>query len=111
MRNALVITGVLMTTMLFSACGGGGGGGGGGTTAPSGTTAVTLYYSPSGRIAAQGFYTTGTTTKVGTWTEYFDQDGSPKQWDRSYNNGVWNESAAWREYNADGSTRDDWTDR
>jgi hypothetical protein len=112
MRNTLAITGVIMIALLFSACGGGGGGGGGGgtTAAPSGTTPVTLYH-PSGRIAAQGFYTTGTTTRVGTWAEYFDLDGSPKQWDRSYANGVWNESVAWREFNADGSTRDDWTDR
>ena len=87
---------------IICACGGGGDGG----SAPSAGTPVTLYY-PSGRIAAQGFYADGTTTRTGAWTEYFDQAGSPKQWNRSYAAGVWDQAAAWREFNADGSTRDD----
>lgn len=110
MRNSgLIITAVLV--LLLSACGGGGGGDAGtAVTPPTGATPVTLYH-PSGRIAAQGFYTTGTTTRVGVWNEFFDQNGSPKQWDRSYANGSWDQAVAWREFNADGSTRNDWSDR
>ncbi len=97
-----------LLVLLLSACGGGGGDGG--AAVPSGATPVTLYY-PSGRIAAQGFYAAGTTTRVGAWNEFFDQGSSPKQWNRSYANGTWDQAVAWREFNADGSTRNDWTDR
>ncbi len=102
---AIMVCVVLM--LLVAACGGGGDAG---APAPSGVTPVTLYY-PSGRIAAQGFYAEGTTTRVGAWNEFFDQGGSPKQWDRSYTSGSWDQAVAWREFNADGSTRNDWTDR
>lgn len=102
---------IAVITLMISACGGGGGGdAGAAVTPPSGATPVTLYH-PSGRIAAQGWYAAGTTTRVGAWNEFFDQNNSPKQWDRSYANGSWNQAVAWREFNADGSTRNDWTDR
>jgi hypothetical protein len=93
--------------LLLASCGGGGGDG---AAPPAGATPVTLYH-PSGRIAAQGFFAPGTTTRVGTWREFFDLAGSPRQWDRSYAGGAWDRAAAWREFNADGSTRNDWTDR
>lgn len=108
MRNILAIVSVVLLTFLLSACGEGGGDVA--AAASSGATPVTLYH-PNGRIAAQGFYAAGTTTRVGVWSEYFDQGGSPKQWDRGYANGTWNQATAWREFNSDGSTRTDWTDR
>jgi hypothetical protein len=86
----------------------GGGGGGGDASAPT-SNVVTLTY-PSGRIMAVGEYEPGTTTKTGAWKEYFDQDGSPQQWQRSYTVGAWDKSKDWREWNADASIRNDATD-
>jgi hypothetical protein len=97
---------VAILVLLLASCGGGGD-----AAAPlAGATPVTLYH-PSGRIAAQGFQAAGTTTRVGIWREYFDLVGSPRQWDRSYAAGTWDRAVAWREFNADGSTRNDWSDR
>lgn len=98
---------LLATTVVFAlllvACGGGGGGGGG-----SGNN-VTLTY-PSGRIMAVGEYAPGTTTRTGIWKEYFDQAGSPQQWRKTYVGGSWDQTKDWREWNADGSIRNDVTD-
>lgn len=104
----IAFLGAIILVVLLAACGGGGGDGG--AAAPAGATPVTLYH-PSGRIAAQGFHLTGTTTRVGAWEEFFDQPGSPRQWRRRYADGAWDRASAWREFNADGSTRNDWTDR
>jgi hypothetical protein len=88
--------------LLLASCGSGGGGG-------SSSNSVTLTW-PSGRIMAQGAYEPGTTTRTGVWTEYFDQAGSPQQWRKTYVGGTWDKSQDWREWNADGSIRNDWGD-
>lgn len=90
----------VMLGLLLAACGGGGGGS---------DNSVTLTY-PSGRIMAVGEYVPGTTTRTGVWTEYFDQNGSPQQWRKTYVNGTWDQSKDWREWNADGSIRNDASD-
>ena len=92
--------------VVLTSCGGGGGGGD--TSAPT-SKVVTLTY-PSGRIMAVGEYESGTTTKTGSWKEYFDQDGSPQQWQRNYSAGTWDKSKDWTEWNADASIRDDKSD-
>lgn len=86
--------------LVFVGCGGGGGGSDGVATT------VTLTY-PSGRIMAQGSYLAGTTTRSGEWREYFDVAGSPLQWRRTYVAGAWDTAKDWREWNADGSIRND----
>lgn len=98
----LTITGAV----LLSGCGGGGGGG----ADSSSSATVTLTY-PSGRVMAVGQYEPGTTTRTGQWKEYFDQPGSPQQWKRSYTSGTWDKAKDWREWNADGSIRNDASDR
>ena len=52
---------------------------------------------------AQGAYEPGTTTRTGEWKEYFDQNGSPQQWKKTYVGGTWDQTKDWREWNADGS--------
>lgn len=95
-------TTILIAVLLaLAGCGSGGGGGD-----SNGTSTVTLTY-PSGRIMAVGTYAQGTTTRTGEWHEYFDQDGSPQQWRRSYAEGKWDQVKDWREWNADGSIRND----
>jgi hypothetical protein len=59
---------------------------------------------------ATGTYAAGTTTRTGVWQEYFDLDGSPQQWRKTYVGGTWDETKDWREWNADGSIRNDWSD-
>jgi hypothetical protein len=94
----------LAILLLAAGCSGGGGDG------SSSGGAVTLTY-PSGRIMATGHYEPGTTIRTGEWREYFDQDGSPQQWRRSYTAGAWDRSRDWREWNADASVRNDASDR
>ena len=96
----------VLAAVLMAGCGGGGGGGS--DSGSSGT--VTLTY-PSGRIMAVGQYEPGTTTRTGEWKEYFDQDGSPQQWRKTYVSGLWDQAKDWREWNADGSIRNDVSDR
>jgi hypothetical protein len=95
----------LLVTLALAGCGGGSGGGG---SQASGT--VTLTY-PSGRIMAVGQYQPGTTTRTGEWMEYFDQAGSPPQWRRSFTDNTWDRAQDWREWNPDGSVRNDAGDR
>lgn len=104
-RSLTLLAATAVFSLLLVACGGGGGGGGG-----SSSTTVTLTY-PSGRIMAVGTYEPGTTTRTGLWKEYFDQDGSPQQWRKTYAGGTWDQTKDWREWNADASIRNDWTDR
>lgn len=96
------VTILIAVLLALAGCGGGGGGGG----ASSGPATVTLTY-PSGRIMAVGTYAPGTTTRSGEWQEYFDEAGSPQQWRRSYVDGTWDPVKDWREWNADGSIRND----
>jgi hypothetical protein len=91
--------------LALAGCGGGGGGDGGDSSAST----VTLTY-PSGRVMAVGQYEPGTTIRTGEWREYFDQAGSPQQWRRKYIAGTWDQTRDWREWNPDGSTRNDATD-
>lgn len=93
-------------SIFLAACGGGGGGSSAGGAA---INAVTLTY-PSGRIMATGTFESGTTTRSGEWKEYFDQDGSPQQWRKTYVTGSWDHAQDWREWNADGSIRNDRAD-
>ena len=98
--------------LLLAGCGGGGGGGsdaGPTVTGPTTTTTVTLYHQ-SGRMAATGTVLAGTTIKTGVWSEYFDVEGSPRQWQRSYTQDTWDTAKDWREWNADGSVRNDASD-
>jgi hypothetical protein len=103
LRPSTLPTVTVVLGLLLAACGGGGGGGG------DSKDSVTLTY-PSGRIMAQGDYAPGTTTRTGVWKEYFDQDGSPQQWRRTYVDGTWDHARDWREWNADGSIRNDGAD-
>ncbi len=103
-RYLTLLTATVVFAVLLTACGGGGGGGDSGS---SGT--VTLTY-PSGRIMAVGQYEPGTTTRIGEWKEYFDQDGSPQQWRKTYVSGSWDQTKDWREWNNDGSIRNDVSD-
>ncbi len=93
---------LLVVLLVCTSCGGGGGDSGTSTT-------VTLTY-PSGRVMATGQYEPGTTTRSGEWQEYFDQDGSPQQWRRTYTAGTWDQTRDWREWNADASIRNDASD-
>lgn len=103
-RSLTLLGATIVAGLLLASCGGGGDGGG------SSSSTVTLTY-PSGRIMAQGTYEPGTTTRTGVWTEYFDQNGSPQQWKKTYVGGTWDQAKDWREWNADGSIRNDFTDR
>jgi hypothetical protein len=109
-NNVFLLPSQLVLTVgliiVLASCGGGGGGGD--TSTPT-SNAVTLTY-PSGRIMAVGEYEPGTTTKTGAWKEYFDQEGSPQQWQRSYSAGTWDRSKDWREWNSDASIRNDASD-
>jgi hypothetical protein len=105
-RSLLLLVVTIVIALLLASCGGGGGGGGGGSS----STTVTLTW-PSGRIMAQGAYEPGTTTRTGVWTEYFDENGSPQQWKKTFVAGTWDQTKDWREWNTDGSIRNDWTDR
>lgn len=96
---------VLLVPLVLGGCGGGSDGG---SNQSSGT--VTLTY-PSGRVMAVGQYQAGTTVRTGEWVEYFDQAGSPPQWRRSYSDNAWDRNKDWREWNADGSVRNDAGDR
>lgn len=98
---------LVLAIFAVSACSGGGGAP---DTVASATTPVTLYHA-SGRIAAQGHYLTGTTTRTGAWTEHFDVEDAPVRYERTYTAGVWDESQPWREWNVDGSLREDADDR
>jgi hypothetical protein len=98
----------LAILLLAGGCSGGSGDGGGSSSSSSG--AVTLTYS-SGRIMATGHYEPESTTRTGEWCEYFDVDGSPQQWRRTFNAGAWDHSQDWREWNIDGSVRNDASDR
>lgn len=100
-RSLTLLSVTAMLGLLLAACGGGGGGGS--------DNSVTLTY-PSGRIMAVGEYLPGTTTRTGEWKEYFDLNGSPQQWRKTYVNGSWDQTKDWREWNADGSIRDDVSD-
>ena len=102
LRSFLLLAVTIVTALSLASCGGGGGGGGSSST-------VTLTY-PSGRIMAKGAYEPGTTTRTGVWTEYFDQNGSPQQWRKTYVGGTWDQAKDWREWNADGSIRNDVSD-
>lgn len=95
---------------LLAACGGSGTSGGNkdGNDGTNGV-ATTTYY-PSGRIAATGLSVPGTATKLGEWQEYFDAADSPPQFIKTYAAGSWDKNQRWREWNQDGSIRDDWTD-
>lgn len=95
---------VLLVSLALVGCGGSGGGG------SQGSGTVTLTY-PSGRVMAVGKYVPGTTTRTGEWLEYFDQPGSPPQWRRSFTDNTWDQVKDWREWNADGSVRNDAGDR
>jgi hypothetical protein len=101
-RSLTLLIATVAIAALIAGCGGDGGGG------PD--TSVTLSY-PSGRIMAVGAYEPGTTTRTGVWKEYFDQAGSPQQWRKTYIGGIWDKTRDWREWNADGSVRNDITDR
>jgi hypothetical protein len=96
---------VLLLSLVLGGCGGGSDDGG---SQANGT--VTLTY-PSGRVMAVGQYLPGTTTRTGEWMEYFDQAGSPPQWRRSFTDNAWDQAKDWREWNADGSVRNDAGDR
>jgi hypothetical protein len=98
-------TAAVLVSLVLGGCGGGSGGGTGQSSAT-----VTLTY-PSGRVMAVGQYQPGTTVRTGEWVEYFDQAGSPRQWRRSYTDNAWDRSKDWREWNADGSVRNDAGDR
>lgn len=102
LRSLTLLGATVLVGLLLASCGGGGGGG-------SSSNTVTLTY-PSGRIMATGAYEPGTTTRTGVWTEYFDQNGSPQQWKKTYVAGTWDQTKDWREWNADGSIRNDWGD-
>ena len=99
--------GILLIIGCLSACGGGDDGE---ATAEASTTPVTLSY-PNGRLMAVGQFTTGTTTRVGIWQEYFDAPASPQQWRRTYVADTWDQSQDWREWNDDLSIRNDAGDR
>lgn len=103
-RSLTLLTATVVFALLLTACGGGGGGDSGSSST------VTLTY-PSGRIMAVGEYESGTTTRTGEWKEYFDQNGSPQQWRKTFVSGSWDKAKAWREWNADGSIRNDVSDR
>jgi hypothetical protein len=66
---------------------------------------------PSGRISASGAVLPGTTTRVGRWTMWYDDESGPKRWEGEYTNGVMDQSKPWREWNADGSVRADAEDQ
>lgn len=101
----------LFPLFLLTACGvGGGGDEAGGDAAPSSATTVVTAYHASGRPAATGAVLTGTEVRTGTWTEFHDQDGSPKRWEGVYADGAIDQTAFWCEWNADGSVRADQTD-
>jgi len=103
-RSLTLLAATVALGLLLAACGGGGGGGD-----STSSNTVTLTY-PSGRIMAVGEYEPGTTTRTGVWKEYFDENGSPQQWRKKYVTGSWDQTKDWREWNADGSIRNDVTD-
>jgi hypothetical protein len=72
-------------------------------------TPVILAY-PDGRIMATGSHEPGTAIRTGEWLEYFDAE-APPQWRRSHTAGRWDQDQDWREWNADGSIRNDAGDR
>ena len=102
-RSLTALAATLVVGLMLASCGGGGGGGG------SSSNTVTLTY-PSGRVMAVGAYEPGTTTRTGEWKEYFDEDGSPQQWRKTYVGGSWDQTKDWREWNTDGSVRNDVSD-
>ena len=99
----------LLVVLLLAGCGGGGGGGGGASGTGIASSPVTLTF-PNGRISAVGAYVTGTTTRTGHWTMYFDDPSGQKQWEGDYSNGAIDGGKPWREWNLDSSIRFDWTD-
>jgi hypothetical protein len=102
--SLILLSATVMLSLVLAACGSGGDGGGGSTN-----NTVTLTY-PSGRVMAVGEYLPGTTTRTGEWKEYYDLNGSPQEWRRNYVNGSWDQIKDWREWNADGSIRNDASD-
>ncbi len=102
LRTVFLSSCICLSICCLSACGGGSSDG----AADAATMPVTLAY-PNGRIMAVGQFATGTTTRVGTWQEYFDAPGSPQQWRRSYVGGTWDMTQDWREWNVNSSIRND----
>lgn len=66
---------------------------------------------PSGRMSASGQVLPGTTTRVGRWTMWYDDEHGTKRWEGDYVNGVIDQTKPWREWNIDGSIRADAQDR
>jgi hypothetical protein len=89
------------------------------TTQPASPLVERVYYYPNGRVQERGAVKAGTEVREGEWWSYFDDywatpyggiNQKPK-WRRYYSNGTWVESEPWREWNADLSVRDDYTDK
>jgi hypothetical protein len=92
----------------FALAGCSGGKGGSSSSVPnSSVTEVRKYYT-NGQLKEHGFVVTGTTTKTRDWVFYFDN--GQKRWEGTYAAGVVDDDKHWREWNQDGSIRDDQTD-
>ena len=115
----LPILGLLL--VLVASCGGGGGGGGSSPDpAPgSGRMQVTSYWDAPANTAIKetgevALNTSGAPTdrKEGRWEFTFaPASGGGRQATLVYVQGVWDRTQQWREWNADGSIRNDWQDR
>jgi hypothetical protein len=66
---------------------------------------------PSGRMMASGQVLPGTTTRVGQWTAWFDDESGTKRWEGHYDHGTIDKNKPWREWNPDGSIKADAQDQ
>lgn len=104
---------------LIAAFAGCGGGSYDDTTIPPASTLVKQEINyPDGLVQETGAVQTGTSIREGEWWGYYDASSSTPtngiyqkpQWRKWFRQGQWIQTEPWREWNQDGSIRDDYTD-
>jgi hypothetical protein len=96
------------TVLLLAGCGGGSSAGAAATPAVSDAgTRVLETRHPNGQLATQGTVVDqgGAAQRHGAWRTWFDN--GQLRWEGSYRNGQVASDRPWREWNPDGSVRDD----
>jgi hypothetical protein len=114
-----IFTILLGAGLIASFTGCGGGGGYDDTTVLAEPTLVErVSYYPNGMIIEKGLVQTGTDIQEGEWWSYYNEASATQwgginqkpKWRRWFKTGVWVQDEPWREWNQDGSIRDDYTD-
>src|SRR4051812_48326831 len=103
----------LSLALILIATAGCGGGGGRSVQSeppipPSSLVLIERYYD-NGRPKERGYVDSSTQQRYGAWQYWFDN--GQLRWDGNYEADAIDGSLPWREYNRDGSVRQDWQDR